>query len=183
MMVILDLWVARGSESLVARSTEKPTMYPNRAIITTNRTVLFHAAYWIAQTAIGEEDGGVADHYEHNDFGYRETFANQGGAKPINVILEHLSGMDVVKRLEAAIEPDIEPAAEVTDEALPEIAKSAATAWIGFLQQQFPEVPANKIAETSYDAEKAFLHYITFEQEFSKAYPAKPQAVASGPAL
>ncbi|MCS4089137.1 hypothetical protein [Rhizobium sp. BK176] len=158
-------------------------MYPHRAIITPNRTVLFHAAYWIAQTAIGEEDGGVADHYEYNGFGYRETFANQGGATPINVILDHLSSMDVVRRLEAAGEPDIEPAAEVTDEALPEIAKSVAAAWIGFLQQQFPEVPADKIAETTHDAEKAFLHYITFEQEFSKAYPAKPQATASGVSL
>jgi hypothetical protein len=158
-------------------------MYPNRAIITPNKAVLFHAAYLVAQTAIGEEYGGVAELYEQNDFGYRETFANQGGAEPINVILAHLSNMDVIRRLEAAGVPDIAPAVEVTDDALPEIAKSIAFAWIGFLQMQFPEVPAERIAETTNAAEKAFLHYITFEQEFSKAYPAKPQVAATGPYL
>ncbi|MBY3433696.1 hypothetical protein HFN89_05985 [Rhizobium laguerreae] len=158
-------------------------MYPNRALITTNRSVLFHAAYYTAQSAIGEEDGGVASLYEDNEIGYRETFANQGGAKPINVILGHLTGMEVVQRLAAGGEPDIQPVDEVSDEALPGIAKSVAAAWIGFLQQQFPEVPANEIVATTYDAEKAFLHYLTFEQEFSKAYPKAQQHAASGPSM
>jgi hypothetical protein len=143
---------------------------PNRAFIVTHRDTLFHAAYHMAQSAIGELDGGVASLYDDSRFGYHDTFANEGGAGPINAILEYVGGLDLVHRLQAAEVPHVDQFDGVSGEAILEIAQQVTTQWIAFLLQQFPEVPGDQIRNTANDAESAFAHYLRFEQAYTDAY-------------
>lgn len=160
-------------------------MTPNRAFIVTNRRVLFDAAYAIAQTLIGEQDGGVSSLYEHSRWAYMDTFANEGGAEPINAILRYVNGIDAVRRIEAAEVRQVEEFQDVRDETIPEIAKLATSAWIDYLVSQFPEVPADEVRHAASGAEKAFNHYLRFEQAYTNAYPRTNEVAqsATGPSF
>ena len=150
-----------------------PENLPHREFIARESEVLFFLPYFLAQTAIGQTDGGVAGLIETDSRGYDSMFANFGGGMLVTTILEHVSESDIVSRLSNANEtpPGIEvffdDCIKMTKDKIPEIVDAVRTSWFEVLKTTFPEVPPEAIDAHNRNVDQPLKHYLDFEYSYS----------------
>lgn len=136
-----------------------------------NAEEIYQGVYYTAQTAIGEEDGGIASMFEEESHGYGSGFANAGGAKVIEKILAHVQADDLIERIMSIPSPDIEKRFETSEHMLKslidEIADDVATKWHDALKRAFPEVPASDIDSAYADTKSAVSAYLSYQHTYS----------------
>lgn len=132
---------------------------------------LFLIPYYIAQTAIGEDDGGIASLFEADDQGFRSGFANAGGDRVINALLEYVASDEVVERVAMIRTPDIdqrfESSVSMLEASIGDISDDVTSKWHEALKAAFPEVPAEKIDNQYGFSKDAVSAYLQFQHSYS----------------
>ena len=104
---------------------------------------IFHMPYYLAQTAIGETDGGIASLFEADTRDCGSGFANAGGHEVAAALLEALPQEEIVRRLGVMAMPDVEQcfasAELLVSSAITDIADDVVAKWHSALSNAFPE--------------------------------------------
>ena len=139
--------------------------------IESNSEAIFHLPYYAAQTAIGEDDGGMASLFEDDGQGYNSGFANAGGALVIEKLLAYETPDAVLEGVATMPTPQMEQRFETSEHMLrssiEEIAEDVTTKWHDALKSAFPAVPAAEIDSAFDESKSAVSAYLGFQYAYS----------------
>lgn len=134
---------------------------------------VFHLPYVLAQTAIGETDGGIASLFECDGRDYGSGFANFGGHYVVSTLLTYFPPDEIVDRLAKTEVPEIkkrfENAELLTKASIPEIAEDVTRTWHAALQKTFPEI-AGHIGDRSPSTARAVNKYLEFQCIYTREH-------------
>lgn len=137
---------------------------------------VFYAPYRLAQTAIGETDGGIASMFECDFSDHGSGLANAGAHLVVQTILEHVDEADFVERAKWLETPELaqrfERAELLTADAIPEISEDVTSVWHDTLKRVFPEVPPENIDACFQATTAAVNKYLKLQHIYSDEFNA-----------
>lgn len=158
-------------------------MHDIRAFFVRYSSEIFHLPYYLAQTAIGEDEGAAAGLFDCDSRGYGSGFANAGGHVVVETLLDHFEANEIIARVTAMEELDIEVRFErpelMTRDSIEGIAEDVARLWHKALAQSFPEV-AEIVGDPNPSSIRAVRAYLEFRHAYSDEYRSADERMSRG---